>query len=100
MGFPAADIGSSGSCDRRRCALVLERRRDTGIRSSNAVAPNVLDRTFTAASANRKWVADFTDLWTAEGWLYVAAAVDLFSRRVVGRSMHATMTAKLAPMHS
>ena len=50
--------------------------------------------------ANRKWVADFTDLWTAESWLYVAAAVDLFSRRVVGWSMHATMTAKLAPMHS
>jgi len=56
---------------------------DTGVRSTNAVAPNVLNRTFDAASANRKWVADFTDLWTAEGWLYVAAVVDLFSRRVV-----------------
>lgn len=32
----------------------------------------------------RKWVADFTYIWTAEGWLYVAAVVDLFSRRVVG----------------
>ena len=51
--------------------------------------------TFTAASANRKWVADFTYLWTAEGWLYVAAVVDLFSRRVVGWSMQATMTAQL-----
>lgn len=50
---------------------------------------------FTAASANRKWVADFTYLWTAEGWLYVAAVVDLFSRRVVGWSMHATMTTQL-----
>lgn len=68
---------------------------DTGGQSTNAVAPNVLDRTFTAASANRKWVADFTYLWTAEGWLYVAAVVDLFSRRVVGWSMHATMTAQL-----
>jgi transposase InsO family protein len=97
------------SCGRHRIERLIRqaalrarprRRRDTGIRSSNAVAPNVLDRTFTAASANRKWVADFTNLWTAEGWLYVAAAVDLFSRRVVGWSMHATMTAKLAPMHS
>ena len=68
---------------------------DTGVRSTNAVAPNVLNRTFAAASANRTWVADFTYLWTAEGWLYVAAVVDLFSRRVVGWSMHATMTAQL-----
>ena len=68
---------------------------DTGIRSTNAVAPNVLDRTFTAASANRKWVADFTYLWTAEGWLSIAAVVDLFSRRVVGWSMQATMTTQL-----
>ena len=68
---------------------------DTGERSINAIAPNVLDRTFQAPSANRKWVADFTYIWTAEGWLYVAAVVDLFSRRVVGWSMSATMTAQL-----
>ena len=68
---------------------------DTGVRSINALAPNVLDRTFTAAAANRKWVADFTSLWTAEGWLYVAAGRDRFSRRVVGWSMHATMTTQL-----
>jgi len=68
---------------------------DTGVRSTNAVAPNVLDRTFTAAAANRTWVADFTYIWTAEGWLYVAAVLDLFSRRVIGWSMSATMTAQL-----
>ncbi len=68
---------------------------DTGVHSTNAVAPNVLNRTFDASSENRKWVADFTYLWTAEGWLYVAAVVDLFSRRVVGWSMSATMTAQL-----
>ena len=67
---------------------------DTGERSTNAISPNVLDRTFKAPSANRKWVADFTYIWTAEGWLYVAAVVDLFSRRVVGWSMSATMTAQ------
>jgi putative transposase len=43
---------------------------------------------------NRKWIADFTYLWTAEGWLYVAAVIDLFSRRVVGWSMSAAMTAQ------
>ncbi len=68
---------------------------DTGVRSTHAVAPNVLDRRFDAATANRKWVADFTYLWTAEGWLYVAAVVDLFSRRVVGWSMSTTMTTQL-----
>ena len=60
-----------------------------------AVAPNVLDRSFEAPAPNRKWIADFTYLWTSEGWLYVAAVVDLFSRRVVGWSMSATMTAQL-----
>jgi putative transposase len=67
---------------------------DTGARSTSAISPNVLDRTFQAPSANRKWVADFTYVWTAEGWLYVAAVLDLFSRRVVGWSMSATMTAQ------
>jgi putative transposase len=68
---------------------------DTGEQSTSAISPNVLDRTFEASSANRKWVADFTYIWTAEGWLYVATVVDLFSRRVVGWSMSATMTAQL-----
>ena len=44
---------------------------------------------------NRKWIADFTYVWTAEGWLNVAAVIDLFSRRVVGWSMKAEMTAQL-----
>jgi putative transposase len=44
---------------------------------------------------NQKWIADFTYIWTAEGWLYVSAVIDLFSRRVVGWSMSATMTAQL-----
>jgi putative transposase len=84
----------------RQAALRARPRRrrmpsDTGMRSTHAVAANVLNRTFDAASANRKWVADFTYLWTAEGWLYVAAVLDRFSRRVVGWSMSATMTAQL-----
>jgi len=67
---------------------------DLGERQATAIAPNVLDRGFEAPAPNRKWIADFTYIWTAEGWLYVAAVVDLFSRRVVGWSMSATMTAQ------
>ena len=68
---------------------------DLGERQAVAVAPNVLDRAFVAPAPNRRWIADFTYIWTAEGWLYVAAVVDLFSRRVVGWSMSAAMTAQL-----
>jgi putative transposase len=68
---------------------------DLGERQAGAVAPNVLDRAFQASAANRKWIADFTYIWTAEGWLYVAVVLDLFSRRVVGWSMSASMTAQL-----
>ena len=59
------------------------------------VAPNILDRQFEAERPNQKWIADFTYIWTAEGWLYVSAVIDLFSRRVVGWSMSASMTAQL-----
>jgi putative transposase len=68
---------------------------DLGERQATAVAANVLDRSFQAPAPNRKWIADFTCIWTAEGWLYVAAVLDLFSRRVVGWSMSARMTAQL-----
>ena len=68
--------------------------KDDGARSL-AVAPNLLDRQFAAERPNQRWIADFTYIWTAEGWLYVAAVIDLFSRRVVGWSMKAEMTAQL-----
>jgi putative transposase len=67
---------------------------DKGERSAEP-ACNVLDRQFVASAPNRKWIADCTDIWTAEGWLYGAVVIDLFSRRVVGWSMSATMTAQL-----
>ena len=60
-----------------------------------ALSPNLLDRRFEAEGPNQKWIADFTYVWTAEGWLYVAAVIDLFSRRVVGWSMSDGMTAQL-----
>jgi putative transposase len=68
--------------------------RDGGERLANAVAMNVLDRQFSAERPNQKWIADVTYIWPAEGWLYVAAVIGLFSRRVVGWSMKAEMTAQ------
>ena len=58
--------------------------RDNGERVNGKAAANILDRQFEAEGPNQKWVADFTYVWTAEGWLYVAVVIDLFSRRVVG----------------
>lgn len=68
---------------------------DSGERAPGVVPANILDRQFHAGAPNQKWVADFTYVWTAEGWLYVAVVIDLFSRRVVGWSMSATMAAQL-----
>lgn len=67
--------------------------KDDGDRS--VIAGNLLDRDFRAERPNQKWLADFTYIWTAEGWLYVAAVIDLFSRRVVGWSMKAERDATL-----
>jgi putative transposase len=61
----------------------------------HAIAPNLLDRQFEATGSNQKWAADFTYVWTGEGWLFVAVVLDLYSRRVVGWSMQPTMTAQL-----
>ena len=51
------------------------------------VADNVLDRKFEVDAPDIAWVTDITYVWTAEGWLYLAAILDLFSRRVVGFAM-------------
>ena len=67
--------------------------KDDGERS--VVADNILDRNFEADRPNQKWLADFTYIWTAEGWLYVAVVLDLFSRRAVGWSMKAERDASL-----
>lgn len=58
----------------------------TDSNNEKPIAANVLDREFTARRPNEKWVTDLTYVWTAEGWLYVAAVIDLYSRRVVGWS--------------
>ena len=51
------------------------------------VAPNLLEQNFTATAPNQKWVSDITYVWTADGWLYLAVVLDLYSRRVVGYAM-------------
>jgi transposase InsO family protein len=48
------------------------------------VAPNHLDQDFDATAPDQKWAADISYIWTAEGWLYLAIVLDLFSRRIVG----------------
>jgi putative transposase len=59
------------------------------------VAENVLDRQFNPSEANEVWVADITYLPTREGWLYLAAVEDLFSRRVVGWSIAEHLESRL-----
>jgi putative transposase len=68
---------------------------DTASRAEHHIPPNHLQPQFEADAPNQKWVADFTYIWTAEGWLYAAAVMDLYSRRIVGWSMSDTMQAKM-----
>jgi transposase InsO family protein len=51
------------------------------------IAPNLLERNFTADAPNESWVGDITYLDTHQGWLYLAVLIDLYSRRVVGWAM-------------
>jgi putative transposase len=59
------------------------------------VAENLLGRRFNPSGANESWVADITYIPTREGWLYLAAVEDLYSRRVVGWAMDAHMESRL-----
>jgi putative transposase len=70
-------------------------RHTTDSNHDRPVADNVLDRKFDPASANAAWVADLTFIPTREGWLYLAAVEDLYSRMVVGWAMAARMTSRL-----
>ena len=70
-------------------------RQTTDSNHAHPVAENVLDRQFDPDEPNAAWVADVTYVPTREGWLYLAVVEDLFSRKVVGWSMDATMTSRL-----
>jgi putative transposase len=66
---------------------------------SHAVEENVLDRDFTATRPNERWVTDITYIWTDEGWCYLAAIIDLFSRGVVGWALSTSLATAL-PMQA
>tara|TARA_R110000737_G_scaffold347356_1_gene378740 strand:- start:158 stop:682 length:525 start_codon:yes stop_codon:yes gene_type:complete len=60
------------------------------------IAPNLLDRNFSAAGPNQKWAGDISYIWTREGWLYLAVILDLHSRRVIGWAVSNRMKRDLA----
>ena len=63
---------------------------------SFAIAPNLLDRDFSATAPNQKWAGDITYIWTREGWLYLAVILDLYSRRIIGWAVSNRMKRDLA----
>lgn len=67
----------------------------TNSKHSKPVHQNKLNREFNAALPNQRWVSDITYVHTNEGWLYLAAVMDLFSRRIIGWSMSDRMTEQL-----
>lgn len=86
-------------CSRKRVARLMRqvalrsRRRvarrvhTTDSRHERPVAPNLLERDFSAQAENEKWLGDIVGVWTDEGWLYLAALLDTFSRMIVGWAM-------------
>ena len=67
----------------------------TDTRHTLPVAPNLLNQDFSAQAPNQRWVSDISYIWTHEGWLYLAVVMDLYSRTVIGWSMHRRMTQQL-----
>lgn len=67
----------------------------TDSRHHYAVAPNLLARQFDVTAPDHVWAGDITQIWTAEGWLYLAVLVDLYSRKVVGWAMNHHMETTL-----
>jgi transposase InsO family protein len=65
-------------------------RATTDSKHDDPIAANLVARNFTSSSKNTTWVTDVTAIWTASGWLFLAAMLDLFSRRVVGWATSAT----------
>jgi putative transposase len=105
-----AELKAQGiKCARKRVARLMRElelaARRPGYRTKTTrsdpnarVAPNRLDRDFAATHPHEKWAGDITAIWTSEGWLYLAAVLDLFSRRVVGWAMAASADETLVEM--
>lgn len=77
-------------CRQRRAYKVT-----TKPRAGAEVAPNLLNQNFNPPGPNQVWVSDITYLKTGEGWLYLAAIMDLYSRRIVGWHVDRRMTSSL-----
>jgi transposase InsO family protein len=67
----------------------------TDSKHNRPVAANVLDRQFTAMRANEIWLTDITYVWTREGWLYLAAVEDMYTRKIVGWSTSERLSAAM-----
>ena len=84
----------------REQGLMARRKRrfraTTDSRHHDPIAPDLLERDFSASAPNEAWVTDVTALWTHAGWLFVAALLDLLSRRVVGWAASANNDRALA----
>ncbi|MBK9694531.1 MAG: IS3 family transposase [Elusimicrobia bacterium] len=78
-------------------AKVKKRFRAKGHKGKRFVGvPNLVQRVFSAPQANRLWLADITYIWTREGWTYLAAILDVYSRKIVGWSLGRRPTTELA----
>ena len=62
---------------------------------ASVLAPNRLQQKFQVTNPNEAWVTDITHIRTHEGWLYLAVVIDLYSRKVVGWSMHSRIKKEL-----
>jgi transposase InsO family protein len=83
-------------CTQQRLFSAHARKRGTGRRPGAAVHDDLVEREFTAPAPNQLWLTDITEHPTAEGKLYLCAIKDACSRRIVGYSIDARMTADLA----
>ena len=80
----------------RGLVAIPRRVRTTDSRHNYPIAPNRLRRNFTATAPNQVWLADLTCIRTGEGWLFLAALIDLHTRKVAGWSMCETLHASIA----
>jgi transposase InsO family protein len=84
----------------RKCDIKARRKRKFRVTTESKhnlpVAENLLGREFLSAVPNQVWASDITYIWTLEGWLYLAAVIDLHSRMVVGWSMNGRLDRSLA----
>jgi len=71
-------------------------KKTTDSKHKGRIAPNLLAQDFSADGPDQKWAADISYVWTAEGWLYLALVLDLFSRRIIGFAMSSRMKKGLA----